>query len=186
MFAQRGYADASMTAIAEAAGITPAVIYDHFPSKADLHRTLLESQAEGLLGEVASAVAAAPEGPEERLRAGVDAFFRFVEDREFAWWLLFRDPPSDPELSVAYSRIQSNATAGIAQLLRASAAPELFDRPDADRDLEMFAQLLRTAQNGLAAWWYEHPDTPRDVLVDRVVEFAWLGLERVASGESAR
>jgi len=66
------------------------------------------------------------------------------------------------------------------------APASLLDDPDADRDLEMIAQLLRTAQNGLAAWWYEHPDTPRAVLVDRVVEFAWLGLERVSAGERRR
>jgi len=72
---------------------------------------------------------------------------------------------------------------GIAAFLRDSAPAELMRRPDAERDLEMFAQLLRTAQNGLAAWWYEHPETPRADLVDRVMEFAWLGLERLAGGE---
>ena len=119
----------------------------------------------------------------KRLRAGVDAFFRFVEQRGFAWWLLFRDPPSQPHIAAAYGRIQTDATAGIAAFLRDSAPAELMRRPDAERDLEMFAQLLRTAQNGLAAWWYEHPETPRADLVDRVMEFAWLGLERLAGGE---
>jgi hypothetical protein len=44
----------------------------------------------------------------------------------------------------------------------------------------MFAQLLRTGQNGLAAWWYEHPGTPRAALVERVLEFCWTGLERLS------
>ena len=175
-----------MTAIASAAGITPAVIYDHFGSKSELHMTLMEIKAQNLLTTVGSAVAVAPDDLRERLRAGVDAFFAFVEQQNFAWWLLFRDPPTDPDVAAAYGRIQEGATQGIAAILRQSAPPAMLDDPDADRDLEMFAQLLRTAQNGLAAWWYEHQDVPREVLVDRVVEFCWLGLERVAGGERSR
>ena len=183
VFATRGYGEASMGEVARAAGITQAVIYDHFASNAELHTTLLEGQAEALLTTVAEALADAPADPQERLRIGVDAFFGFVEQREFAWWLLFRDPPTDPDVAEAYGRIQRNATAGIAEFLRQAAPADRLADPDAERDLEMFAQLLRSAQNGLAAWWYEHPEVPREVLVDRVVEFAWLGLERVAAGE---
>ena len=175
-----------MAAIARAAGITPAVIYDHFPSKAELHRILLETKTERLLTSVGDAVVAAPESLEARLRAGVDAFFAFVEQQNFAWWLLFRDPPGDPDVAAAYGDIQRGATEGLAALIRQSAPPELLERPDAERDLVMFAQLLRTAQNGLAAWWYDHPDTPREVLVDRVMELCWLGLERVSAGERER
>jgi AcrR family transcriptional regulator len=183
VFAERGYQEASMAAIATAAGITPAVIYDHFASKAALHMTLLESQANKLLASVGSALASAPDDLEERLRVGVDAFFAFVEQQGFAWWLLFRDPPTDPAVAAAHGRIQQGATQGIAAFIREAAPRALRDHPDAERDFEMFAQLLRTAQNGLAAWWYDHREIPREVLVDRVVEFCWVGLERVAAGE---
>lgn len=172
-----------MAAIAKAAGITPAVIYDHFGSKAELHVTLLESQAEKVLLSVGAALAAAPDDLRERVRVGVDAFFAFVEQQEFAWLLLFRDPPTDPAITASHGRLQQNATMGIAAFIRQSAPAALLDHPDAERDLEMFAQLLRTAQNGLAAWWYDHREVPRKVLVDRVVEFCWVGLERVAAGE---
>jgi AcrR family transcriptional regulator len=185
VFAKHGYHDASVPAIAKAAGISPAVIYDHFPSKAALQVTVLESQSQKLLASVGSAVAAAPEDLSQRLRAGVDAFFAFVEQEGFEWWLLVREPPRDGDVSAAYGNLQNVATQGIAALIRAGSPPALLDDPDAERDLEMFAQLLRTAQNGLAAWWYDHPDVPRSVLVDRVVEFCWVGLERVARGERA-
>ena len=45
--------------------------------------------------------------------------------------------------------------------------------------------MLKMAQNGLAVWWYEHRDVPRADLVDRVIEFCWVGLERIAAGEHA-
>lgn len=47
----------------------------------------------------------------------------------------------------------------------------------------MFAQLVRTSQNGLAAWWYEHKEVPREAIVERMLEFSWVGLQRVAGGE---
>jgi AcrR family transcriptional regulator len=185
VFAARGYREASMAVIAEAAGITPAVIYDHFSSKEGLYTSLLEQKTQEVLVAVGSAVAAAPDDRKLRLRAGVDAFFAFVEQHGFAWWLLFRDPPADPSIAATYGQLQQTATLGIAAFLRESAPPALLERPDAERDLEMFAQLLRTAQNGLAAWWFERRDVPRDVVVDRIVEFCWLGLERVSRGERA-
>jgi AcrR family transcriptional regulator len=183
VFGERGYQEASMAEIARAAGITPAVIYDHFASKAELQITLLEAQTEELLVFVGSAVAGDFEDTGERIRVGVDAFFTFVEEHPYAWRMLFRDPPTDPAILSTYRRIHRQATAGIALFLRASAPPQLLEGPDADRDLEMFAEMLKMAQNGLAVWWYEHRDVPRRVLVDRVLEFCWLGFERIAAGE---
>jgi hypothetical protein len=37
----------------------------------------------------------------------------------------------------------------------------------------------------LAIWWREHPKVKRAFLVDCVMDFAWLGLERVRGGERA-
>lgn len=82
-----------MSQIALTAGITAPVIYDHFPSKAALQIELLERQTTELIAFVASALARSPEDTGERLRAGVDAYFRFVEEHSFAWRMLFRDPP---------------------------------------------------------------------------------------------
>jgi AcrR family transcriptional regulator len=186
VFAARGYQEASMVEIARAAGITPAVIYDHFASKAELQITLLERQTEELLVFVGSAVAGDFEDTGERIRVGVDAFFTFVEENPYAWRMLFRDPPTDPAILSTYRRIHQQATAGIALFLRASAPSDLLDDPQAERDLEMFAEMLKMAQNGLAVWWYEHRDVPRRELVDRVLEFCWLGFERIAAGERVR
>lgn len=172
-----------MGEIARAAGITPAVIYDHFPSKAELQIELLERQTDELLVFVAEAVAAAPEEPGRRLHAGVDAFFAFVEHHGFAWKMIFRDPPTDPAVAEAYARLGSRATDSIALLLRADAPPGLSDAPDTEHRAEMFAQLLKTAQNGLAYWWYDHREVSREEIVARVLEFCWLGLERVGQGE---
>jgi AcrR family transcriptional regulator len=183
IFAERGYQEAPMAEIARAAGITPAVIYDHFASKAALQIELLERQTAELLGFVAAALGAAPPSPEARIRAGADAFFRFVQEHPYAWRMLFRDPPSDPEVAAAYGRLSSEATDGIAAFIEAVAAEALASYPDPAQAAQIFAQLLRMSQNGLAAWWYEHPDVPRHVIVERLLEFCWLGMRQVAAGE---
>lgn len=182
VFAERGYERAPMGAIAGEAGITPAVIYDHFDSKAKLAIELLERETEALLRHVAAALDAAPHSQAERMRAGVKAFFGYIEDHPFAWRLLFRDPPADPEVAAAYRELNGRATAAITVFLQSGDSGALAGYENPERAAEMFAEGLKAAQNGLAAWWYEHPEVPRAEVVERLLELAWIGLERVAAG----
>jgi AcrR family transcriptional regulator len=185
VFAERGYTDASMTEIARAGGVTAAVIYDHFSSKQDLHGALLEEQTDALLAYVGSALASAGTTPEQRMRAGVNAFFGFVQAHPFAWRMIFRDPPADPEIAEIHTRIHIRATQSIILFLDV-AVPD-FRREDAahGRRLEMFAHMLKMSLNGMAAWWYEHPSATREELVECSLDFCWSGLEHlaVATGE---
>ncbi len=180
VFAEHGYEAASVGEIAREAGITAAVIYDHFSSKAGLAIELLERQTEELFGTVGAALEAAPQDPEALMRAGVDAYFGYVEDHPSAWRMLFRDPPRDPEVTAAYARLNARATQGIAAFLSAAAGGGPAGEEDAEQALEMFAELLKVAQNGLASWWYEHPEVPREEVVRRLLEFCWTGMERIA------
>jgi hypothetical protein len=50
----------------------------------------------------------------------------------------------------------------------------------------MSVELLGVTQNRLAAWWREHPEIPCEVLVDRIVEFCWTGLEGCAASAPPR
>jgi AcrR family transcriptional regulator len=185
-FAERGYEGASMGEIAQAAGITPAVIYDHFSSKAELQIELLERQTAELLGFVGEALQNAPQGLEERMRVGVDAFFRFAEEHSFAWRMLFRDPPTDPGVAAAYRRLDRQATVGITAFIEASAGEALAGEDVPPRAAEMFAEMLKNAQNGLASWWYEHPEVPREEIVQRLLQFCWTGLAQLASRDQER
>jgi AcrR family transcriptional regulator len=181
VFAERGYADASMTDIARAGGVTAAVIYDHFASKQDLHGALLEEQTDALLAYVGGALAGAGPEPEQLMRAGIGAFFAFVQAHPFAWRLIFRDPPADPAIAAVHARIQERATQDISVFLNATAPDLRREHAGREQTLEMFAQMLKMSLNGMAAWWYEHPATTREEVVERVLEFCWTGLEHLAS-----
>jgi len=136
-----------------------------------------------MLSTIAAAMGEAHGGLDARLRAGIDAFFGFVEEHRFAWRMIFRDAPSDPAVQKAYRRLGGGTTNAVEGFLRPNAPPGLFAGPDGARQAEMFAQLLTSSMTGLAFWWYGHRDVPREVVVDRVLEFCWTGLERIVAAQ---
>ena len=169
VFAQRGYHGSSLDEIARASGTSKALIYEHFESKRALHDALLEEHA-GALFERFQANAATGATGEERLRSGVDAFFGWVQERPEAWRALFRDA-ADPDLAPMIDRLQAQATRAIVALMQEPGG-------EPDQAIEMYAQLSSGACQALANWWGDHPEVPREELVDRVVAFCWTGLER--------
>jgi AcrR family transcriptional regulator len=182
VFAGRGYHASSIDDIASAAGISKALIYEHFRSKEDLHLELLQANAAELFERLAAAVPAAEPG-EARLRAGLEAFFAFVEERRDAWRMLFRQS-ADAEMSAALERVIEQVTAMVAGLI----AAEPVDGPREDaaerqRSIRMIAQMLVGAVQSLANWWSDHQDVPRDRMVEQVMDFVWVGLERLRAGE---
>src|SRR5271170_6815279 len=77
LFAQRGYRATTMDDIAEAAGVTKPLVYQHFSSKRALYLELVNSIAQELLGAVKSAVQQA-RGPRQQVEMGFAAYFRLV------------------------------------------------------------------------------------------------------------
>jgi AcrR family transcriptional regulator len=182
VIAERGYDAASLDEIAAAAGISKAVLYDHFGSKGELQAALLAQHTEALMTFVGARVAAATPSV-EGFHAGVEAFFEFVEANAFAWRAIFREPPSDPTLAAACAEMYRNVTLGIAAMLRSD--PEITARVEAGdpQRLEMLAEQIKNAMAGLAGWWYEHRERTRDDMVAAVMDLTWVGMERVAEGE---
>jgi AcrR family transcriptional regulator len=181
VFARRGYNGSSIDEIAHTAGISKALIYEHFPSKRELHVSLLESHVQEIFERLADAAATSDPG-EVRLRAGVDAFLDFVETRRDAFRMLFRDAV-EPEVAGIVASVQRQTAAAVAGMM---ATEPRAPRGDPARDLvaiEMLGQQLTGAVQSLALWWGDHPDVPREVLVESVMNYAWLGLERLRAGE---
>lgn len=181
LFAQKGYEATSLEAIAEAAGVSRAVLYDHFDSKAELQAALLRAETERLLTHVGGAVIQAPTSAYERLRVGVDAFFSFVEEHPFAWRMIFRDPPTDAHVAAAHHEIQSQATKAIAAMLAEGAQAEGVAVSGHEARLEAFAEMLKVAQNCLAARWWDDRSISREQLVEWTMEFTWDGLAKALS-----
>jgi AcrR family transcriptional regulator len=181
VFARHGYRGASIDDIAAAAGISKALIYEHFPSKRHLHMALLERHV-GELFERLVASAATSEPGEVRLRAGVDAFLSFVEARPDAFRMLFRDAV-DPEVAEILRGVGQQAALQVSELIATEPREKRGDDEEENEAIEIFGALLTGAVQSLALWWDDHPNVPRERLVTRVMELTWLGFERLRAGE---
>ena len=180
VFADRGYLGASVDRIAEAAGISPPVIYRHFGSKKDLYVELLQSSGMALLA--ATTREEGHDTVEELLRENVRAFFHFVEEHPAAWRILFLDPAPDPEIAEVQRQIQEQATKRLAQVIvarvRGLKLSTRIRRSEAD---ELIAQAGKSALNGLAVWWWDHPELKAEQLAAVAMDLLWRGLGNLGS-----
>lgn len=179
VLAERGYHAASIDDIAQAAGVSKALIYEHFDSKAALKTALLEEHGGELLRRVALAVDAG-DPADQQLYAGLDAFFGFVQERQVAWAMLHRDAV---ELGIddALRAMQDGATAMVAAMYDTANGGAL-PRERA----EMLAHMLTGGAQALATWWVANPDVPRRQVVEAAMESAWVGLADLRSGTRYR
>jgi AcrR family transcriptional regulator len=175
-FARSGYHGTSLDEVAHAAGVSKALIYEHFQSKRELHGSLLDAHAAEIFHRLEAAADRGETG-EQRLRSGIDAFLRYVEQHREAWRALFRDA-ADPDVAALVKRVQAQATGVIAGLIAADPeAPASVVRAGDDRAtrIEIHAQLLSGAVQSLATWWDDHRDIPRAALVAEAMAFCWHG-----------
>jgi AcrR family transcriptional regulator len=182
-FSQKGYYATSLDDIAREAGVSKALIYEHFASKQELHADLIARNARELTQRVAGALSGVEiESTVKRLATGLEAFFAFVEERRDAWRMLFRDA-ADPESSAVLDRMVEQVTAEVTLLISQDPGARELTRVGDDRSLRLLAEMLVGGAQSMANWWTDHPDAPRSHLVEIAMDFAWLGLERLSRGE---
>jgi AcrR family transcriptional regulator len=178
LFAERGFAKTSMDELARRAGVTKPVIYELFGSKEGLFEACIEGLAMRLAESIAEAARAAdqaggapgdaPPDPEGRLRAGGLAFLRFAADNRVAYELLYEGRFSD-----AAVRVRRRQAALILELMR-EIAPDDVD----PRELEVAANAVNSAYEGVAHWMWDHPEMDVEELADWTVELLLPGLRR--------
>ncbi len=124
LFAERGYESTTMDEIADAAGVTKPLLYQHFSSKRALYLELLDSIAGELLAEIDAATAAAP-GPREQVAGGFAAYFRMLVTHETAFRLLYaRSSAAGPELGSALRKVEDAIAEAIDPLIAAGLDPD--------------------------------------------------------------
>jgi hypothetical protein len=90
--------------------------------------------------------------------------------------MLFRDPPADDEIAAVHARVHRHGTAAIAGLMHLVPVLDLPAGLSRDRADDMLAQAIKSSNDGLAAWWYEHSEVPREQVVNIAVALSWRGL----------
>ena len=183
VFAEHGY-EAKMQDIAARAGVVPSVLYDHFDSKRELHIALLELHAERLRERSLRRREGA--SVEELLRASIASYFEFVEEDPFIWRFMHRDPPADPEIAAVCGEIIDRGTEAIAELIRFGAADaKAVKGITVDDAAWILARATQYANHGVATWWYENREVPRERVVELVFMLLWRGFDGMLKQASA-
>ena len=176
LFARDGYRGASMESIAEAAGVTKPVLYQHFSSKRALYSALLANDLGRLTGELEAAFSQA-ESNEERLRQGFGAYLDFVDRHEDAFRLLFTEALGlDADFQRQVAEFRRWVAGRVARIIAAEAGL------DAPRARALAAAIVGMAE-GAAGWWLDER-RPLDAgeLADELTGLAWKGFARLPSG----
>jgi AcrR family transcriptional regulator len=182
LFAERGYNSASMDEIARRSGVSVPVVYEHFPSKQDLHRRLLELHFAELRAIWRDhALDGGP--PEQRLPGALDAWFLYVQEHPYAWRMLFRDTTGDPEAQRIHQEVAAQSRATLLPLLAREPGAKAIAGSDGDEALDMVWEVLRAVLQGLALWWYEHRHVPREQILATAMNALWIGFDRARQGE---
>lgn len=171
VFSVAGYHAASMDEIAERAGVSKPVLYQHFPGKLELYLELLDTGVEDLL-EAARQALSGTNDNSTRVRAMVDAYFRFVEEPGGAFRLVF-------ESDLAHEPAVSERVDGADLTLATMSAAVIADDTGLSHEEAM---LLASGMQGLvhvaARRWLRSGAArlPREQATDLVAALAWRGI----------
>ena len=180
VFAERGYHEASIDEIARRSGVSPPVVYDHFESKQDLYKRLLERHQQDLL-QLWSEQLGGDEPPQERIPRALYAWFEYIEGHP-AWLMVFRHAPA--ELADFHREVLARSMGTLIPLLARERGAENIPDTEDQEALAMATELFRSAVAGVALWWYEHKHVPKEQAVGVIMSVLWLGFERLLRGET--
>jgi AcrR family transcriptional regulator len=170
VFVAQGYHSAAMDEIAERAGVSKPVLYQHFPGKLDLYLALLDESVGELMHTIGEALASTTDN-RQRVPATFQAFFDFVGGSGEAFRLVFE---SDLSNEPAVRDRLNNAMQACADMV------SQFIHEDAGLGKDE-AHLLGMALVGMAQvsaryWLSTDRAIPKDQAEQLIARLAWRGI----------
>lgn len=159
-----------MDDIAERAGVSKPVLYQHFPGKLDLYLALLDQHCESLLQAVQAALASTTDN-KLRVRATMDAYFAYVEDDGGAFRLVFEsDLTNEPAVRERVDKVTFECAEAICEVIAEDTGLSKAE-----------SMLLASGLGGLAqvvarSWLHSDRSVPRDQAVQLLTSLAWRGI----------
>ena len=172
VFGEQGFHPASMNDVAEAAGVTKPVLYQHFRSKRDLYREVLTAVGARVLDAITKATAAA-ESPRHQVELGFIAYFRWVEANEAAFRVLFGGGTRrDEEFAAQVALVEGAIAEAIATLIDVEGLTTAQRR-------QLAHGLVGLAEGTSRVWMAEGAEQPADELARLLADLAWRGLRGI-------
>jgi AcrR family transcriptional regulator len=175
VFAHLGYQGTVMEDIANEAGVTRGAVYHYFPDRDALYLEVVSRARQDL--EVTFTTAALSEvTAEAQLRAGMTAYFTFVQDRGRRWDILFGGGAAVAgAVAEQVGNLRFDTADKISILIQA--VMPLLSAEQASAS----AHIVSGAAEQLAKWWRKHPEVSLTQVVDHQMRATWLGLAELAS-----
>src|SRR3954463_15716698 len=170
VFVAQGYHAAAMDDIADAAGVSKPVLYQHFPGKLDLYLALLDQHTETVVAAVREALDATTDN-KQRVADTIEAYFRFVDEDGGGFRLVFEsDLVNQPEVRERIDGVTLACAEAIGEVIR----------DDAGLPKEQ-ARLLAVGLVGMAQvtaryWLGDQGSIPRDAAVQLLASLSWRGI----------
>jgi AcrR family transcriptional regulator len=161
-----------MSEVAEAAGVTKPVLYQHFRSKRDLYLELLRDVGGRLQAAVADAASAAG-GPRERVVRGFVAYFGFVAANRAGFLFLFAgESRREEEFAEVAGLVDAQMAAFVADLIT-------VDGLDAERRLLLGYGIVGLAEAAARHWITNGCRGDYEDLAEQLADLVWAGLRSV-------
>jgi AcrR family transcriptional regulator len=184
IFAEGGFADASMSAIATRAGVSKAVLYDCFPGgKQEIFFSLLDRGEETITRHVLAVLDKTNKLPlEDALRQGITAFLAYAAENRLAFQILFSEAgSSDPEIVKRSRRAKDRMVAKMGertrQIMEAGGVP-ITNLAD------LYNRAIVSVIEEMARWLHEDDTLRREQLVEALVRWMMDGFSRIIPGDA--
>lgn len=170
VFVALGYHSAAMDDIADRAGVSKPVLYQHFPGKLDLYLALLDSSCDALIDQFRAALDST-EDNKLRVSAAIECFYSYVAHDTGAFRLVFEsDLTSEPQVRERVERVTTETAELVAAVIR-----EDTDLPDPACHL-LAVSLVGMAQVSARDWLADPKGLGQDEATALVAGLAWRGI----------
>lgn len=170
VFVSQGYHAAAMDEIAERAGISKPVLYQHFPSKLELYLALLDESVDALIDTVRSALGSTDDN-KQRVAATFGAYFDFVAGPGGAFRLVFEsDLSNEPAVRAQLDRAMEQCAEMISQVIKEDTSIP------GDAAHLLSVGLVGTAQVSARYWLGTDRRIPQDAAEQLMARLAWRGI----------
>ncbi|MER7542286.1 TetR/AcrR family transcriptional regulator [Actinomadura sp.] len=170
VFVAQGYHAAAMDEIAERAGVSKPVLYQHFPGKLELYLALLDEHAEALVKIVREALESTTDN-KLRVQASMQAFYDFVDGEGEAYRLVFEsDLRNVAPVRARVERANQQCAEMIAQVIA-----EDTNAPAEEAHL-LGMGLVGMAEVSARFWLSQHRPIPKDTAEKVIARLAWRGI----------
>jgi AcrR family transcriptional regulator len=170
VFVNNGYHATVMDDIAERAGVSKPVLYQHFPSKLELYLALMERHTDELVRRVQGAIEETCDN-RQRVRNAVGAYFDFVEGDDEAFRLVFEsDLCNQPPVQALVGRMYTACVQAVAQAVVADAGL------DTDSAWLVAVGVVGMSEHSARYWLNHRHKLPKEEAVALTAALAWKGL----------